>query len=365
MRNRSLRNSMSTGPVKRSGSQERVRRRGSLSLDFIARDLVFACTHSELSAAGHDNTGLHAIYLPTRGRSEYVSCVVRSLSGASVPVYVIPTLGSDMPAVMPADPCVEQLVVQDPEFLGAIGTLRCQSNRLCIVDSDVWDLPLKRNYALWHATKHRFRRILLLDDDIRGVKDADLRAGASALARWVIAGFSIDDFPDTSVVGHAELALGEPAWPFLSGSCLFVQAALVGPFPPIYNEDLICMAPEIAQENVVALGVVSQEPYDAFARTTLAAWQEPGEVIADGLFALLAADRYDERLEPSTWRTLLSLRRRWLKDLRARVIDSQHRAAVDCARDRCHEITEWDCVGFLDDWERDRQQWGRSLEELS
>lgn len=347
-----------------SGSEDRVQGQDRLSLDFNPCDLVFAPSQSQLSVAEHGDTGLHAIYVPTRCRAEHVSRLLRSLSGTSVPMYLLPTLGSDVPAVMPVDPRVEQLSVQDPEFLGVMEELRCQSNPLGIVDPEIWDLPLKRNYALWHAQKHRFRRILLLDDDIRGLNDANLRAGASALARWVIAGFFVDDFPDTSVVGHVELALGEAAWPFLSGSCLFVRTEAVGPFPPIYNEDWICMAPEIAQGNVVSLGLVNQESYDAFARSTLAAWQEPGEIIADGLFALLAAERYEERLDLSTWRTLLSLRRRWLKSLGARVNDPRHRTAVDCARARCNEIKEWDCVGFLADWEQDRKQWIRSLEEL-
>lgn len=175
----------------------------------------------------------------------------------------------------------------------------------------------------------------------------------------------MDDFPDTSVVGHVELAVGDPLSPFLSGSCLFIRTdAPVGFFPPVYNEDWIFMAPEIARGNVASLGLINQEASDPFFCRSLSAFQEPGEIIAGGLFALLASGRYMDRFKTSVWASFLSQRRAWLKYLAARAKDPRHRSAVDDARAKCGEITDVDCAGFISDWEHDRSQWIRTLLEL-
>ncbi len=337
----------------------------TLSLDFDPRDLVVRHTSSP-SRLEHCDPGLQAIYVPSKSRTEKLFRLLASLGDPGVPIYVLPTTANELPMAVAADSRVEPLFLNDQKFLSAIRGLRSHSNPLFAVAGETWDLPLKRNYALWHAYKHRFRRILLLDDDIRGLSAARLRAGASALDRWSMAGFFVDDFPDTSMIGHVELAIGERVSPFLSGSCLFVRTEVpVGPFPPIYNEDWICMAPEIAQGRVVSIGCVNQEPHDPFAQVSLAAFQEKGEILADGLFALLAADRYKERLDPAAWRRLLSLRSSWLECLAGRVSEPQHRATVECARAAGAAITEIDCVRFIDDWEHDRRQWIDILQGLT
>ena len=93
-------------------------------------------------------------------------------------------------------------------------------------------------------------------------------------------------------------------------------------------------------------------------------FQEPGEIIADGLFALLATSDYDQRLELSAWGEFLSLRRSWLRYLAGLVQDQSQRTAVDKALEKCEKISAIDCVGFIEDWEYDRLHWNRALREL-
>jgi hypothetical protein len=218
---------------------------------------------------------------------------------------------------------------------------------------------LKRNYSLWHAVKHRFRRILLLDDDIE-LTLQQLWAGATALKCYSIAGFFVTDFPDTSILGHVELAIGDEISTFLSGSCLFLRTDTdLGPFPAVYNEDWIFMAPAIADRRAASLGSVSQEPVDPFADPSLAGIQEPGEILADGLFALLAAGRYAERFEPAVWAHLLSLRSSHLEILAGRARKAEHRLAVQSAVAAAATITGTDCATFMNDWEGDRRHWVR------
>ena len=337
-----------------------------LSLDFNPRGLVPSWSPSHLSSVGHEQKQLDAIYVPTRGRAEQVSHFFDDVCPSEIPVYLLLSSANDIPSGVPAERLyLEDLSGWDAAFLKALRSLRCVSNPLFAVPPSVWDLPIKRNYALWHANKHGFSRILLLDDDIRGMGDTQCVAGATALSRWTLAGFFVDDFPDTSVIGHIELAVGESVRPFLSGSCLFVQTQMTsGFFPPIYNEDWIFMAHEIAEGSVCSLGLIQQAAYDPFARPCAAMFQEPGEIIADGLFALLAARRYDDRFSPNVWATLLSQRRAWLKVLASHAKHPEHRSAIDNARARCAQFAATDCVCFVSDYEQDCTQWKQCLKEM-
>jgi hypothetical protein len=309
---------------------------------------------------------LDAIYVPTKGRVDYVCRLLDTIFGNDADVYLLPTDQCDMPSDLCfAYPRTKPLVANDTEFTSLVCNLRSQANPVFGIKPDEWDLPFKRNYALWHAAKNGFRQILLLDDDIRGLSHELLSAGADALSTWAVTGYFIDAFPDTSVVGHVERALGLPVKPFLSGSCLFLRAnEPIGFFPPIYNEDWIFMAPAIQRRRVYSLGVIGQEPYDPFVSPVLASFQEPGEIIADGLFALLSAGRYHEKKRTSIWRSLLQSRRAWLKDLALRVQNRQHRDLVTIALERCHDITEQDCARFISDIDADRDKWLCALAEL-
>ena len=244
--------------------------------------------------------------------------------------------------------------------------MRCNSNRMCLSYFDSWDLPAKRNYAIWYARTHRMKRILLLDDDIRGLEEASLIAGVKALEEFLISGYFIDDFPDTSVIGHAKIESGLIVYTFLSGSCLFIRVDCeVGLFPPIYNEDWLFMIPQIARGQVCSLGSMSQEEYDPFANTFTAAFQEPGEIIADGLMGLLANDQYGQRFNHGAWRSILRLRLSDLDTLSNYPLNSGVKAAIESARSKCLVFTAADCVRFLTDWEADQQTWESALEERS
>jgi len=339
-----------------------------LSMDFNPRDLIANWVPSGPLEPGDPDSQLQSIYVPTKGRTQHVQDLLDSLRGSHAPVFLLPSCREDTPSGRtPPDPPVHHLCMQDDaECLSVLRSLRCTSNPVFATPETAWDLPMKRNYALWHARKNRFNQILLLDDDIRGLHDVALRAGARALRQWVLTGFFIDEFPDTSVIGHVELAVGERVVPFLSGSCLFVRSgAPIGFFPPIYNEDWIFMAPEIASGGVCSVGIITQEPYDPFSDLSLAAFQEPGEIIADGLFALLAAGYYADRFHQSSWNTVLSQRRDWLTSLAARAQDSQHRIAVEAARAVCQRITALDCASYVHDLEHDRRKWNQRLQELA
>ena len=338
---------------------------GTLTLDFNPRHLI-ANRKPSLFSPTDDVSCLDAIYIPSKGRNEHIFNLLGSLSDIKTPIYLLPSSGDDLPRNMTSVGAnLRILLLQELEFSWVVRQQKSQSNPVFGIPDEHWDLPLKRNYALWHAYKNRYHRILLLDDDIRGVHSELLQAATNALSQWDIVGFFVDSFPDTSVIGHVELSAGEFVWPFLSGSCLFVHTDRpLGFFPQIYNEDWIFMAPEIAQGHVLSLGSVKQVPYDPFRDESLSVFQEPGEIIADGLFALLAVSDYERRLEISAWTELLSLRRSWLRELAGLVQGKRLCKVVERALVKCETISANDCVIFVDDWEYDRLRWERALREL-
>lgn len=338
----------------------------ALGLDFNPRKFVVKESLSTTELHTLPDVYLDAIFVPFRGRSEYVSELLTELSYSETPIYLLPTSQSDL-AILPKEPrqSIEYLGLDDLEFLAVWQRLECLSNRLSALNSRDWDLPMKRSYALWFARRHHFKKILLVDDDIRGLHSDVLKAGANALQESVMSGLFVEDFPDTSAIGHVEIALGEAVWTFLSGSCLFVRTDVdLGFFPPIYNEDWLFMAHEIARGRVSSTGSIQQKPHDPFLEPSIADFQEPGEIIADGLFALLACDRFDQRLHHAVWDELLNLRRKWLAELACRSSDAKHHAIIEGARAKCRVISESDCVRFLRDWEQDQTLWMSKLKEL-
>lgn len=336
-----------------------------LSLDFNPRDLVGKWVPS---AAASRCSHLEAIYVPTKGRVQYVLDLLHALDGHGTSVFLLPTHPEDIPpdCASRTRPVQHLFLQDDVDPLSVLRSLRSASNPLFTTPATVWDLPLKRNCALWHAQQNHFRQILLIDDDIRGVGEAVLRAGASALCHWAVAGMFIDAFPDTSVIGHIGLAVGKRVFPFLSGSCLFIRCdGPVGFFPQIYNEDWIFMAPHIASGNTCSLGSIRQEPYDPLSDPSRPIFQEPGEIIADGLFGLLDSGRYAQRLQRSVWSTILSKHREQLIALGGRTQDPLHRSAVESALAVCERITGSDCAEYVSDLEHDRRAWGRRLQEVA
>jgi len=336
-----------------------------LSIDFNPRDLIESWAPS---GAADRCSHLQAIYVPTKGRIQHVRELLDGLDAHDVPVFLLPSCEEDIPLASAwKGRAVQQLRFRDhAPSLSVMQSLRSAANPLFTTPAATWDLPLKRNYALWHARENGFREILLVDDDIRGLDNALFTAGATALEKWMVAGVFIDDFPDTSVIGHVELAVGERVIPFLSGSCLFIRSDVpFGFFPQIYNEDWIFMLPHMEGGNICSLGSIRQEPYDPFGESSRPVFQEPGEIIADGLFALLACGRYADRLHQATWAAILSKRREWLTVLAERARNRLHRAAVEAARAQCQRITALDCTDYVNDLEHDRRTWNDSLEEMA
>lgn len=318
---------------------------------------------SSAAVSAQSAPDLDAIFVPTRGRPDNVRELLVSLPLTGTPVFLMPTFPTDIPSTSVNDSeRVHVLpVMGDQLFVQALPLFTPRPRVGFAVGSHNWDLPIKRNYALWFARRRGFRNILILDDDIRGLGFSQLAAGARALRDNSVAGFYIDDFPDLSVVGHARRLIGRSCPTFLSGGCLFLRLG-TGPgfFPPIYNDDWLFLISYLIDGAACALGELGQKPHDPFAGPFAARFQEFGETIADGLYALLVSGLYHVRLERRQWKTILSLRRTQLADI-IDGLQGKHRGVLQKALQQSRSITEADCVRFLQEWDNAAQRWNDLL----
>jgi hypothetical protein len=166
--------------------------------------------------------------------------------------------------------------------------------KVCAVRTS--DLSSKRNIGLALARMLGWKHIFFMDDDIREI-NADTILGTVSLLgeegpsedRYRSASMAVKDFPDNSVVCHARREIHEYQDVFVSGSMLAVDtSAPFDFFPDIYNEDWFFFYRDTAGERLARSGFQAlQLPYDPFASPLRAAAQEFGDIIAEGLYALL------------------------------------------------------------------------------
>jgi hypothetical protein len=200
--------------------------------------------------------------------------------------------------------------------------LAFSSSDLARVVTSVWvnpngDLSTKRNLGLLLARMLGWSRIFYLDDDVRGVSLADLRATVSMLDRYRSAGMRVTDFADNSVVCHANRATGADQDVFVSGSVLAVNCQEpFGFFPEIYNEDWLFFYDDIREKRLGwSERDVTQLRYDPFENVGRAERQEFGDVLAEGLYALLHVGSGAAEATAGYWNTFLASRKDVLEQI--------------------------------------------------
>jgi hypothetical protein len=182
------------------------------------------------------------------------------------------------------------------------------------------------------------------------------------------------------VVCHARRDAGLSQDVFLTGAVLGVHCnnLPLSFFPDIYNEDWFFFAREAASRELQGVGRAIQAEYDPYASPDRARHEEFGDLLAEGLFALLGqADpsvRFRDQVRAATaayWSRFIDARHdvitetvRLLGDALERKGDngrgSAALASLAAARNQLdHMITADDCVNFVDAWQGDLEDWQR------
>jgi hypothetical protein len=228
----------------------------------------------------------------------------------------------------------------------------------------VTDLSSKRNIGLLLARMVGWERIFYLDDDIRDISDSALAVTVSMLGKFHSAGMQVLEFPDNSIVCHAHRETGEFQDVFVSGSALAVHGAkATGFFPNVYNEDWLFFYPDAALGKLGASGLpATQLVYDPFKEPARAAWQEFGDVLAEGLYGLLHQGKGTEHATSEYWAEFLRERRNFL----LAIIDRADRAKPemqDSIRTAVREALECSAAIKAGEYERYVQLWQEDLRD--
>jgi hypothetical protein len=229
----------------------------------------------------------------------------------------------------------------------------------------VTDLSMKRNVGLVLARMLKWRRVFFLDDDIRDITRPDLQSTVNMLGSFDAAGMWVTDFPDNSTVCHAHRMTEGSQDVFVSGAALAVDCdAEIGFFPNIYNEDWLFFFDAAASGRLANSGrEATQLVYYPFANARRAAWQEFGDVLAEGLYALLHQGLGVEQATREYWTRFLEARRIFLEGVMTRMDqaapDFQEEMALSVQSAlKCLLTIKPDlCERYVTAWRQDLRDW--------
>jgi hypothetical protein len=231
------------------------------------------------------------------------------------------------------------------------------------------NLSLKRNLGLLLARYRGWRKIMFLDDDIIGVTQEHVARVAHHLDSNRFAGLRTLRFEDNSVVCHANRLAGKPQGIFVSGAGVGVNTADgvdIEVFPEAYNEDWFAFAADAADAGVAHVGDVGQLEYNPFEDPRRAAFEEFGDLIAEGLFALFNDGCGLHRATELYWERFIDERRRFIEEVRLRLLRVETHERVQATRSlwearlRLDAIGPNDCKAFLEAWQEDRSRFARA-----
>jgi hypothetical protein len=233
------------------------------------------------------------------------------------------------------------------------------------------DTSLKRNLGLALARMAGWHRIAFLDDDILVPDALDLQVASGLLDRFDVAGLRIGGFPDNSVVCHAHRDTGGNQDTFVGGGALVVPTDRYPAFfPEIYNEDWFFLLDNVRLRRTTLVGEVKQRTYDPYVDPERARGQELGDVLAEGVFALLdCGQRVQDADSIEYWRSFLGRRSRFIEHVLEGIDGARlpaerrwhMRNALRAALGRHRQITPDLCVAYLRAWRTDRTRWRNFL----
>ncbi|MDG4821838.1 hypothetical protein O7635_08220 [Asanoa sp. WMMD1127] len=235
------------------------------------------------------------------------------------------------------------------------------------------DLSLKRNIGLALSRMQGWERVAFLDDDIRSVRPADMRAAAGLLDEFNMVGLGNTGFPDNSVVCHALRAVGVDQKTFVGGGAMVVPVRRTTSFfPDIYNEDWFFLLGEKRLSQIAVTGQMYQEPYDPFRTTERARAEEFGDCLAEGIYALLDEGGSVEDADKEFWAAFLADRRAMVDRIIAAIPHSDRSAeekrrmdeAMRASHGRRQFITPELCVRYLEALAADRGVWRARIKQL-
>lgn len=242
-----------------------------------------------------------------------------------------------------------------------------------------YDLELKRNLGLVLGTLLGCRTVMFTDDDVGDPSWSSVRKAVGVLeaaAPWPapasVATWRTVDFPDNSVICHARREVGLDQDVFVGGGAAVVRIDdHLAFYPSVYNEDWLFLYPSLIERRVHFAGQMAQDGFDPFKDSRRARDEEFGDVLAEGLMALLHHGRCLGAAGPGYWDQAVADRHRMLDSVQAlvhRVRDDTRRRriaeAVAAARNRLLLIDGLLLDRFVRAWQEDLLRWRQDLARM-
>jgi hypothetical protein len=237
------------------------------------------------------------------------------------------------------------------------------------------DLSLKRNLGLILGRLAGWKALLFLDDDIVDLKPVQVKRAAAALDYFAAVGMPARDFPDNSVVCHANRLSGSQQDVFVSASALTVNVEITDAFfPDMYSEDWLFLAPYLDRSSVARYGVVRQKPYEPFEYPYRAGTQEFGDILAEGLIGFLHSARLYRPPSIYYWESFLESRAAFLSFAMEACrnaptpdngVARAALAALEIAEHARSSISAAALADYIEAWLHDLVTWRRFLGALS
>lgn len=311
---------------------------------------------------------LDAVIVPASRPAQRLRPAIRLAAQANTLLVVIASQScriDDVAALVAAQPGARAVLIEAPEGDDIHPSLRLQTSSehfRKLAAGRTSDLSLKRNLGLLLARLNGWRKVLFLDDDVRGITADHIRRVASQLENYRIAGLRTVSYPDNSVVCHARRLVGAQQGIFVSGAALGVSCSdlPLDVFVDMYNEDWFAMYREAAHGGVTSVGEVHQLGFNPFADPDRAAREEFGDVLAEGVFAQLHAGAGPGRTTYGYWESFLETRAQLIQDLQPQLLaretheSLQANRALDRALEQLALVSPGDCLDFLQAWAEDR-----------
>jgi hypothetical protein len=241
----------------------------------------------------------------------------------------------------------------------------------------VSDLSVKRNLGLLLSRLHGWNKVVFLDDDVEPSHTGNIHYLARQLDVHQVVGMTVHQHPDNSVVCHARRLAGLSQGVFITGAALGVHcnSLPLAYFPDIYNEDWFFFAREAAARELPRVGEAKQAPYDPFKSPLRARHEEFGDLLAEGLYALIGQASPGlpfcmllHRANLRYWSEFRDARHEVITEAKHKLNESVSRdemsdqtssalAALAAAESQLQTITPDLCVSFIDAWQQDLYEW--------
>ena len=306
---------------------------------------------------------VHAGELARRLNCALIVLASRQAVGAEIVARLAPLNLKGLHVVdVPADLASRLWEFRTSEILAGVGMARKT------------DVSAKRNLGLAVARMAGFKRVLFLDDDMKIPRVADLKRAAGLLRRHDAVGLRLRGFPDNSVVCHASRETGKFQDTFVGGGALVVATDRpTSFFPDLYNEDWFFLLDGSRLRPVTVTGTALQKAYDPFASVDRARMEEFGDVLAEGIFAVLDDKREIWDADLPYWREFIGQRRVLIGRTIRRAKHGRRNARKNgkmilsllAARSELDKrVSAKLCVQFMDAWRDDLTSWKKFCESL-